>query len=238
MSDLDDVLEGEEATGEELASSPEEETEQAGPTEEAAEEKPTEEPDASIQEDKEQEGLKAAIAAERRRRQEAEQRIAEFEQKAQESVEKPDFWEDPESVIQERMQSVERKFENRFLNMSEHSARARHKDFDDVASYFFDELAAQNPALAQEALQAPDPYEHIYQTASKHKLVNDIGDIESYKSKLRAEIAQELEAEKKAAIEQALKTKSELPGTLSKESAASSPASGAEYESLEDLMGR
>lgn len=236
MSDLDDVLEGSEATGEEITSSPEGEAEQekTESIEEAVEETHKEEPKTEIHEDKEQEGLKAALAAERRKRQEYELELQEIKSKE----EKPDFWEDPDSVIDQRVRNVEKKLENRFLNMSEYYARNKHDDFDEVSDYFFNDLAEKNPALVQEALSMPDPYEHIYQTASKHRMVNEITDIDSYKSKLRAEIQQEMEAEKNAAIEAALKKTSELPGTLSKESAASAPTQGAGDESLEDLMGR
>ena len=223
-----------ETTGEEEAASPVAE-ETSTPAESVK-------PDQAVSSDRDK-GMEAAILAERRKRQEAENRARQYEEMLNQQKEKPDFWADPDAAIDQRLQAISSQFDNRFLNMSEQWARQRHEDFEDISSVFFDEMVQENPALASQAKNAPDPYEWIYQTASKYRMMKEVGSLDKLREKIRAEerarVEAEIRADEKARIEAEINRKSELTGTLS-----NAPATGGNKtprvgrESLHDVLGR
>lgn len=135
---------------------------------------------------KEVAGIKAELDRQRRKNQELEA--------ARQPVEKPDFWEQPETVIQQAVQTVEQRLTNRFLNMSEAAARARHTDYDDKIDVFL-ELVKETPSLNEDMLNAADPGEFAYKTAAKAIAMKEMGDPESYRAKIEAEVRAKVEAE-------------------------------------------
>lgn len=134
----------------------------------------------------------AALKAERDKRQELERQFRElqqqFQQAQQPKKEEPDLaselFENPRKVLEQHHMAIK-------LETSEMLARSKYADFDDKASAF-GELARQNPAIVQQMLASPNPGEFVYQTAKKHAEMQEIGDIDAYKAKLRAEIEAEL----------------------------------------------
>lgn len=125
-----------------------------------------------------------ALADERRKRQELESRLAEME-KAQAPESKPNLFEDPdtwEKALDERMerklQAVRQESEQKFLALVEQAAKARHTDFDEVAQIFA-ATARTTPGLIEEARNAPDPAEFIYQAGRNLKRFQEAGSIDA-----------------------------------------------------------
>lgn len=146
----------------------------------------------------------AAIVAERRRRQEAEQRAAALEEQIKAfqnpPAPQPDFWEDAEAALQHnRNQAVSEASFNAKLDMSEMLASQAHEDFDEMKAKFV-EMMQLNPALQQQALAARHPWEHAYQAAKNAARIEEIGatDIDTLKAKLREELMQEMQAQQPA----------------------------------------
>jgi hypothetical protein len=124
-----------------------------------------------------------ALHDERRKRQELESRLAALEaEKAPEA--KPNLFEDPdnwEKALDERVErklnAVRQESEHKFLVLVEQAAKARHADFEDVAKVFA-ETARTTPGLIEEARNAPDPAEFIYQAGKNLKRYQEAGSID------------------------------------------------------------
>jgi hypothetical protein len=84
---------------------------------------------------------------------------------------------------------------NERLNMSEMLARKDHPDMDEKLAIF--EMAAdQNPALAAELKRQTHPWEWVYQQGKKLQMLQEMGDDpESYRKKLEDEIRAKVEAD-------------------------------------------
>jgi hypothetical protein len=149
-----------------------------------------------------------ATLAERRKRQEAEQRIAALEAQLQTLSNPPhpapDMFENPEGWQshfggQIRQQASQEASFNSLLNTSEMLCRDKFDDFDDAKAKFM-ELAEANPVLAQQALSDPHPWRKAYTLVKNHEKMEALGatDSVSLEAKLREQIRAELEAELKA----------------------------------------
>ena len=181
-TDLDAILTGTEPT-EALDTDPTGETPAETPAEAAppAAEKPPE----SKPEDKPTPGHVPfqALADERRKRQELESRLAKLEaSKAPES--KPNLFEDPDNWekalderVEQKLRAVRQESEQKFLVLVEQAAKARHTDFDEVAQIFA-ATASTTPGLIDEARNAPDPAEFIYQAGKNLKRFQEAGSID------------------------------------------------------------
>ena len=147
----------------------------------------------------------SAIQDERRKRQELERRLQEYEAKLQQLSNPPqpapDMFENPEGwqthfgqTIQQ--QAAEQASLNATLNTSEMLARDKFDDFEEMKASFL-ELAAQNPTLAQQALSDPHPWRKAYQIAKTHTTMQQVGatDIDSLRAQIRAELEAELKAQ-------------------------------------------
>lgn len=196
-------------------------------------------------EEKAVKGQEAAIVAERRKRQEAQERMEKLErqiaemQQPQQQAQKPppSMWED-EQAWQNHFggqvvnTAVQQATQNAKLDMSEMMARQNHEDFDDVKASFL-EMAKANPALAQQALQDPHPWNRAYQIAKNAKTMEELGatDMETLKAQLREQIA----AEQVQAQQETAKPK--IPQSLAGEqSARGSAAPNAGPLSLDDIL--
>ena len=213
MEDIDNILNGETAAVETVeAEAPEAEvqaevTEKAeqprGPDGKFAPKGETDAPPAS-----EDRVPIAAIHDERRKRQELEKRVADYEAKLQQLQNPPqpapDMFENPEGWQnhfggQIRQQASQEASFNSLLNTSEMLCRDKYDDFDDAKTKFM-ELAEQNPVLAQQALGDPHPWRKAYTLVKNHEKMEALGatDSVSLEAKLREQIRAELEAELKA----------------------------------------
>jgi hypothetical protein len=140
---------------------------------------------------------------ERRKRQEAEQAIAELRAELealknppQPPAPPPDMWEDPQGWQQHfGGEVVSQASLNANLNMSEMLARDKFEDFDEVKAEFL-ALAEKNPTLGQQALADPHPWRKAYQIAKNHRTMSELGatDVDTLKAKLREEIMAEMAA--------------------------------------------
>ena len=116
----------------------------------------------------------AATLAERRRRQEAEQRADTLEKQLQAyQSPAPSIWEDEQGAFahnnqQVVNQAVQQATFNAKLDMSEMMTRQANPDFEAVKAEFL-ALAEANPTLAQQALQDPHPWNKAYQIAKNHR---------------------------------------------------------------------
>ncbi len=163
-------------------------------------------------------GLKAALTAERRKRQEAEQR-AQTQQ-----FDPQRFYQDPQEIAnyvsQQQLATA--------INMSREFAREQYADYEEMEA-LFEEEATRNPALVAELRQHPAPALFAYKTAKSLKTMREAQD-GSLEARLRAEIEQRVRAE----LAQARPT---VPTDLS--SARSAPAQTAvPDESLDSILKR
>lgn len=180
-----------------------------------------------------EDAYKAAMLEERRKRQELEARFRAQEQ-AKSLPEPPPFWEDPDKAIDTKIERVasqlQQDYLNRYYNALESAARGRHPDYDDVRDVFI-ERAKDNPALAAQMNNHPDPAEFAYQQGKLIKELSTVGnDIDAYRKRVEAEVRAKIEAEMRA--------KHNVPRSLNSE--PSSPVSGNgnwEPAPLESLMG-
>ena len=127
----------------------------------------------------------------------------------------PSIWEDEEAArAYDRNQTVsaavqEATFQAN-LNMSEMMVRQANPDFEEVKAEFL-ALAQDNPALAQQALQDPHPWNKAYTIAKNARTMRELGatDIDSLREKIKAELMAEMQVQQPA--------RSQLPPTLSTE---------------------
>jgi len=147
----------------------------------------------------------AATVAERRKRQEAEDRIRALEQQLQSlhnpPAPPPSVFEDENGAFnhygnQVVQQAVQTASINATLNTSEMLARREHADFEDIKAEFL-ELAAQNPALREQALSDPHPWEKAYQIASNARALKELGstNVNDLREQIRAEIQAEMQGQ-------------------------------------------
>ena len=236
---LEDVLEGKEPVVEPEApeeAKQEEEPQEAQSVEEA-------EPVAEVEADP-AEGVKeepeppagekskevplAALLDERDKRKELEKKVHEFEKQTEEQKEKIDFWENPEGALKQMRDEIRTEFAteftNRWVSFSLENAAYRHDDFDQMKTSFA-EAAEQNPALAQQAMQAADPGEYIYTVGKQFQQLDSAGgDIDALRERIRNE--------ERAKIMEEMNKKQEalgkVPTPITDETSAAAPREKAE----------
>lgn len=181
------------------------------------------------------------LKEERQKRQEAERRLAEAEARlnAVPPPEIPSVWEDEQGFAQHLgaqvvTQAVQQASFNAALNTSEMLARQANPDFEEVKAEFL-RLAAENPALGQQALADPHPWNKAYQIAKTHRTMTELGatDLDTLKAKIREEIAAEM-------AEQAPAAKPAIPPTLSTQRNITGSRTGPAWtgpKPLEELLG-
>lgn len=166
---------------------------------------------------------KAALIAERRKRQELERQLAERQaQQFDPSV----FYQDPATI----QAYVEQSTFNKVLAMSREIAREQYEDYEEMEELFAQE-AERNPALVAELRSHPAPALFAYKTAKQLKTVKEAQD-----GTLEARIRAEIEAKLRAEFEQkAAQQKPPVPTDLSGARSAPVQTAVAE-ESLEDIL--
>lgn len=204
----------------------------------------TDEKDKSVKPD-EIASLRKALQAERKKRQELEQRAKE-----QPKDEKPktDFWTDPDAAVEERLSAREEKLrresETRFFSLCEKLAKAKHDDYEAVVESLIQETE-NDPNLARqvfsEARQSDDPAEFLYSTAKHRSEMKAVGgDLGKYKESVEAPLREQvkkLEAEKKA-LEEKLEKLGKVPSSLNAQPSATRASvelEATEDESLEEI---
>lgn len=147
----------------------------------------------------------AATIDERRKRQAAEQERDElrtrlealekqFQPPPKEPAPQPSIWEDEQGWQQHFGSNVVQQATlNAKLDMSEMLARRQYEDFDAMKTSFL-QMAEQNPAIVQQALGDPDPWDRAYKIARNAATMTELGatDLETLKAKIREELVAEM----------------------------------------------
>lgn len=227
-----DGLFGDEETGEEVTVTPEPEgstepdatqkaegDDKAGETDEtpdAEKGKETEPP--SVEKPDEASGYKTAMLAERRKRQEVEDRLRQIEQQNQTPKKEESIYDDPDGFVASRVNQVEQKMTVRILQMSEETAREQFPDYDEKINAF-NEAAERNPALMKQMVNSTNPARFAYQTGETYLVTKDAPTIGDLREKLR----KEWEATERPKIEKEIQnrlrsqTLSNVPDSLTEE---------------------
>lgn len=181
----------------------------------------------------------AAQKDERRKRQEAEQRIADlekqiqaFQQPAEPAAPPPSVFEDEQAFGGHLVNTaVSQASLNARLDMSEMLASQNHEDFDAMKDKFLQMMAA-NPALQQQAMAAKHPWEKAYQLAKNAATMEELGatDLTTLEAKLREKITAEMAAQPAQ--------QPNLPASLADAQSSRSAATGAGQgpPSLQDIL--
>lgn len=193
--------------------------------------------------------LQQGLVEERRKRQESERKLREFEAAKKPDEPKKDFWEDPEAALEERLSPREEKLrlesESRFYTLCEDLAKDKHADYDEVVNELLTEAqedAALGSQVFAQAKAARNPAEFLYTYAKNRREMKAVGgDLGKYKESIAAEFKPQIERrdQKIATLEgeiKALKTQldniGKVPSSLTAEPSASRAA--VEKEAVEN----
>ena len=164
----------------------------------------------------------AALLDERRKRQQIERELAEIRQRLEKPSEpEKDIWEDPAAYVsaaeQRAVQKAQEMMRHQFANMSEAAARQRHPDYDEKRAVLEARLES-DPVLRSELNRTIDNGgdlgEFVYKTASRLQEIESVGNLDSYRQKLEADIRAKVMAE--------LAQKPQVPQSLNSTSSPSS----------------
>jgi hypothetical protein len=184
----------------------------------------------------------AALIGERRRRQEAEDRLRALEAQLQQQpqfqqpAEAPDVFADPDGytrwVAQQAAQQAEAQAYERFqyqrIEMAAQQFAPTVSDYAEKVQVF-QQMVNANPALLQELYRAPNPAEYAYNTAKTQVEINQYGGLEGL---IKARVEEALKAQVPAPI-----PAPPVPDTLAVEQSARAPAAGHQPPSLEEILG-
>lgn len=130
---------------------------------------------------------RAAVQDERKKRQELERRVQEYERmiaSQREQQPQPDWYAEPDRAAQVMQQQVQYQLTQTKVAMSEEWVRAQHPDYDEHQQVFI-EAANANPHLWQQLYAHPMPAQFAYQQAKKLKVMQEIGDDpEAYRKRI------------------------------------------------------
>lgn len=131
------------------------------------------------------------LIAERRKRQAAERAVAQPSTEQGQPA-KPDFFENPERAVDERVSERSAELDGKFFKLSLKAARATHADYDE-AGRAFTEAAQRDPRLVELLRADEDPGELIYSIGTQIRELSDVnGDIVRYREKVTAEARAQL----------------------------------------------
>lgn len=186
------------------------------------------EPEAAVQEpvpptDKLPEQEYKAIREEREKRQTLERELealkTQIQSQQQPPAPPPSIWEDEEGYGSHIVSSaVQQATFNARLDMSEMMVRQAQPDFEEVKAEFL-RLVDENPALRQQALADPHPWNKAYHIAKNYRAMQDLGatDMVTLEAKMREKIMAEMQGGQTA-----IPARSELPATLTGERSVAS----------------
>ena len=229
---LDDVLKGVEPTADETEAEAEvveteAETETSTAEVEHKEEAKAEEPEP---------WTKAAYLDEKRKRQELENRLKEFESR---KVEMPDVLDDQKAFVDAIRGDMQTTLAAHKIELSQELMRTVHEDYDQMEAKFL-QMANDNPSLAQALRESTNPAKFAYETAKKAERFEALQNVDAYEAKIRAEIEAKIRAEltgqvsqkaqKDAAKESALKPSLAIVGESSNETEVD--------DDLDQILGR
>ena len=182
----------------------------------------------------EQAWTKAMALDERRKRQEAQKELDDYKAQMAEKakVETPDVFEDQEAYTNHIRSEFDQKLINQRVELSRDILKDQHKDYEAMEQAFI-ELASTTPGLKEQVLQQSNPAKFVYEQGKKHTQFKEMQDVDTYKSKLRAEIKAELEAELSSKSAEKSKVAESITPSLA--NARSSDSSIGEVNSFDSL---
>jgi hypothetical protein len=185
----------------------------------------------------------AALLGERRRRQEAEARIAEYEarfaqqpQAPQAPQGAPDMFEDPEGytryiasqAAQVARQEAYGQFQYQRIGMAAAQFAPTVPDYEDKVQVF-QQMVAVNPHLLQELYRAPNPAEYAYNTAKTQIEISQYGGLEKM---IEARVADALKSQP------AQQATPPIPDTLADAQSARGSSASLTVPTLDDILKR
>lgn len=219
----------------EAQAEPVEETAQAETPEEATGDK-----EASPPPGDEVAAFKAKAIDETRKRQAAEQRLAQFEQSMQQRpAEPPDFWADPDKALANVAGVVQQQVRAGMTQMSQDMMRMAHPDYDELEAEFID-AANADPSLAAAMAQSANPAMYAYQWAQQQRQIAQYSDpqfMEKHEAELREKIRAELEAEMRGDIDAQVEKRRSLPGSIANDRGAGGGQMAPARPDLNELIG-
>jgi hypothetical protein len=155
----------------------------------------------------------------------------------------PDPMQDPRGFFQWQQGQMQRTELNTRLNLSEAYARKEYgAEKVDAAVQEFTAAVKQNPALYQQMVQAPLPYEFVMQQAEALRLQREIGtDPNAYRARIEAEIRERVMAEMQGTAAPAPRAPNLPPASLAGARSAAPramPPEAAGDMSLNDILRR
>lgn len=155
---------------------------------------------------KEVEGLKGALTAERKKRQQAEQIT-------QERPEAPDVFDDQKGFVKHIEDSLANAEFNTRSNLSEFLARREFPDLDQKIERF-KELVADDPNLSQRVMNAPSPYHEIADIVAKAERLAKLENVDQAEAELTAKIEAKIRAEYEEKAKKDADLRDKLPPSL------------------------
>lgn len=197
MSELDALFEADEDVSEEVdteeATAEIEEADDSGEDDSTGDGATAAPDDDKVAKPSEEESwTKTAYLEEKRKRQERERELEELKRSMnQGKKEDIDLLGDPEKAAELIEKRAESKALKRSIELSRDLMMDVKPDYEEMEKIFI-EMAKDEPSLANKMLSSPNPAKFAYETARKHKMLQDIGDPEAYREKVRQEVLAEL----------------------------------------------
>jgi hypothetical protein len=197
--------------------------------------------------DPKSQGLLSGLQAERRKRQELQSENEQLRQQLAGNTTPEPVYDVPEA--DPRLQQFEKRWESRFLTMSEQAARKVHSDFQEkfdllMAECAGSDTAAPNVALAKTIFEdSDDPGEAAYQAGVQLSMQKKYGNdptkiVEKVRSEVEAELRPKLKAELEAEILGKVVKRSNVPTNISGAASASGgPAAAWQPTTVDKLYG-
>lgn len=174
----------------------------------------------------------SAMLEERRKRQELEARL-QAAQPPPVEIKDEDYWTQPldatRKVVQSETAGLQFQIREMKYNMAEDFTRQMHQDFDDVKQVFVEKIVANDPwalAVAQQLEGQRNPAKFMYDAVKKLTVIDQVGDLSSFESRIRAEERAKVLAE----ISTQRKPPPEVPRSLNAEPSAPSPSTPSAFE--------
>jgi hypothetical protein len=144
----------------------------------------------------------SALTEERRRRQEAEARLAALTAQAPVDVKDEDYWEKPVEATQKIVAQTEQRFQAQLqtirYDIAEDATRSQFTDYDQVREAFIARHQADDPAaiaIAQQMSGKANPARFMYEQAKRLEAAEKFGNPEAFEARVKAEVEARIQAE-------------------------------------------
>jgi hypothetical protein len=142
-----------------------------------------------------------AIREEREKRQNLERElealrttVQQLQQPKEPPAPPPSLWDDEQGWQQHQQRLILTQADQLSrINASEMAARSTHADFQEMFD-LFNTMATQNPAVVQQAMADPHPWNKAYEIAKNHKTMTELGavDVADLEAKIEARLREEI----------------------------------------------